>query len=302
MTKDELAEEYSLRISLMALLQTILSDESFSQTLNLSQRKQLSVVSSPTTFSTQFTTDVLLSLVLPNLVWKAGGMASALRKLAAAALFSLLSHYHSKNQAEEEEEEGARTLLDPERISHLIPILHSNLEDTESTTRELSCVCLSMVLEQCSNDTFDGIWESNTRVLDTLYPRLLDLLDDSHNPVRMAACQVLEAFLFLDHSSSSSFKLGMSSLENVTSSLLVQLDDPDREIQESVFRVLLVLLELQYKCITVKDEEKNRGVVKMMERQINASLKSHRDGSRCGLLLDKVRAYHEWDEKKSLRA
>merc|ERR1712172_156734 len=84
-SKDDLAEEYSLRISLMALLQTILSDEGFSRTLGAGPA-----------FSAEFATDVLLSLVLPNLVWKVGGMASALRKLAAATLFSLLGHYRDE--------------------------------------------------------------------------------------------------------------------------------------------------------------------------------------------------------------
>eukprot|EP00578_Thalassiosira_sp_NH16_P018954 CAMPEP_0181092050 /NCGR_PEP_ID=MMETSP1071-20121207/8720_1 /TAXON_ID=35127 /ORGANISM="Thalassiosira sp., Strain NH16" /LENGTH=323 /DNA_ID=CAMNT_0023174221 /DNA_START=165 /DNA_END=1134 /DNA_ORIENTATION=+ len=109
-----------------------------------------------------------------------------------------------------------------------------NLEDTESTTRELTCVCLSLVLEeQVSTETFSKIWETNARVIDTLYPRLLELLDDCHNPVRMAACIALEKFLALAHAAAakSSFDLGLSSLENITSSLLIQLDDPDQEIQ-----------------------------------------------------------------------
>ena len=79
-TSDDLAEEYLLRISLMALLQTILSDGSFSQT----QQSDFSAATSA--FSAQFTTDILLSLVLPNLVWKAS-MASSLRKIAVATLF-----------------------------------------------------------------------------------------------------------------------------------------------------------------------------------------------------------------------
>jgi len=280
-TKDELAEEYSLRISLMALLQTILSDESFSQTLSPRQIET-------STFSARFTTDVLLSLVLPNLVWKVGGMALALRKLAAATLFSLLSHYHNNKQVQQQEK--GTTLLHPETITHLIPILHSNLEDTESTTRELSCICLSMVLEQVSSETFTTIWETNTRVIDTLYPRLLELLDDSHNPVRMAACKALGEFLTLAHvtASTSSFNLGLASMENIASSLLIQLDDPEHEIKEHAFQVLLVLLELQYQDSNGKFHENNKGVVEMMERQIIDSLKSHRDGSFCRLLLEKV--------------
>ena len=284
-TKDELAEEYRIRISLMALLQTILSDESFfSQTLGPRQSETLPTKS---TFSAQFTTDVLLSLVLPNLVWSAGGMASALRKLAAATLFSLLSHYHCHHQKQQERNETSVELLPPEMIAHLIPLLHSNLEDTESTTRELCCVCLSLVLEQVSAETFH----------DTLCPRLLELLDDSHDPVRMAACKTLGEFFTLANAtaSTSSFNhLGHSSVENITSSLFIQLDDPKKEIRDQVFQVLLVLLDT--KC----REEDNNEVVAMIERHTRMALKSHRDGSYCRLLLEKVQEYREWETQKSL--
>jgi len=295
--KDEIAEEYSQRISLMALLQTILSDESFSQTLYPQQSENSPATSA---LSAQFTTDVLLSLVLPNLVWKAGGMASALRKLAAATLFSLLSHCHNEGQAQHQQNEKRSALLHPETTARLIPILHSNLEDIESTTRELSCVCLSLVLEQVSSETFSAIWKQNTQAIDSLYPRLLELLDDSHDPVRMAACSTLEQFLQLAHSaaSKSSFNLEFSSLENITSSLLIQLDDPNHEIQDHVFQVLSSLLELQYQEYTTKCRDKNKRVVEMIERQINTSTKSHRDDFYCRLLLEKIDEYHKWKKKE----
>ncbi|KAL7549988.1 hypothetical protein ACHAWF_013244 [Thalassiosira exigua] len=283
-SKDEMMEAYSLRISLMALLQTVLSDGSFfSQTEGLTPAL--------TTFSAQFAADVLLSLVLPNLVWKAGGLASALRKLSAATLFSLLSHQSNhREQRHQGCNEATSGFLHPEAVSNLIPLLHSNLDDTESTTRELSCACLSLVLEHVSVETFCSIWEANTRVIDTLYPRLLELLDDSHDPVRIAACNALEGFLYLECSvaSNSSFRLGLSSLENITSSLLIQLDDPDVEIQERVFRVLSSLLELQYQKNKCTHLERGKGVVEMMKRLFEESLSSHRDGSYCHSLLEKI--------------
>ncbi|KAL9186251.1 hypothetical protein ACHAXT_005489 [Thalassiosira profunda] len=268
--KDELAEEYSLRIALMALLQTILADKSFSQTLSPREKTELGPAAS--SFSAQFTTDVLLSLVLPNLVWKAGGMAAALRKLAAATLFSLLSHYQAHD--------GSSTgLLHAETATHLIPILHSNLEDTESTTRELSCVCLCMVLEQVSPETFQAIWETNARVIDTLHPRLLALLDDSHDPVRMAACKTILAFLKIAHATTagSSFELGNSALENIASTLLVQLDDPDEDIRESVLGVVSAMLLLY------RDERK---VIEMMEHHLRVSVDTHRDGEHLDMELE----------------
>ena len=95
---------------------------------------------------------------------------------------------------------------------------------------------------------------SNDRVIDTLHPRLLGLLDNSHSPVRVAAAGTLRTLISLSHD------LGLSSLEDITSCLLIHLDDPDPATQESV---LACLLELQY-----QDAYGNKGVIEMMERQI----------------------------------
>lgn len=293
-THDDVAEEYSLRISLMSLLQTILSDGSFSETLNDNTSS-----SSTASFSKQFTTDVLLSLVLPNLVWKAGGLASALRKLSAATLFSLLSH-HCIIQHENRNISNEPKTPYPETLTHLIPILHSNLEDTESITRELCCTCLSLVLEQVSKSDFQAMWEANTQIVDTLYPRLLTLLDDSHNPVRVAACRTLEQFLSITHhspSSSPTCRLELSSFEDITTTLMIQLDDPDQEVQKHVFQTLMVILDLQF-----QDAKKHNGhhlsemqikVVEMMERHSKAALKSHRNGQHCDLLIKKIQEYKQ---------
>lgn len=284
-TKDEQAEEYSLRIALMALLQTILSEESFYQTFDPRQKELAPAVS---ILSAQLT--ILLSLVLPNLVWRPGSMASALRKLAVATLFSLLS--------------GKAALIHQEIVSYLIPLLLSNLEDTESTTRELSCVCLSLVLQQVSPDISSAIGGANTQNfdIDSIYPRLLELLDDCHCPVRLAACRTLKDCIILTHASASntSFKLGAISLTKITSSLLIHLDDPEQEIKDHVFQVLAVLIELQCQDDATRSRSEKREVVEMIERQITASVRSHQDGSNCRALLEKIKKYHKWQKDTSL--
>ena len=203
-------------------------------------------------------------------------MASTLRKVAVAALHAFLKHCNDTDAT-----------IRPGMISQLIPLLHSNLEDYESTTRELSCACLSMVLEHISVETFCAIWQTNYRVIDTICPQLLELLDDSHDPVRIAACMALEKYLALAHgasiSSSSSFDLDLSSVENVTTSLLIQLDDPDKEVQDSVFQVLSELLQLHS-----NEEYVDIKVVDMMKKYIKVSLASHRDASYCQILLAKI--------------
>ena len=264
-TTDDLAEEYSLRISLMALLQTILSDESFHQTLCPQQKGLLNVV--PTTFSSQFTTDVLLSLVLPNLVWRPGAMASALRKIAVATLFSLLS--------------GTANLFYPDIIARLIPVLLTNLDDSESTTRELSCVCLSMVLQNSSNEISSIVDKSKNRVIDAMYPQFLGLLDDFHHPVRLAACRALKEYIVQTHALAPK---SAKSIETITVDLLVHLDDPNQEIKDRIFQVLVVLIKLHCQDDPI--------TLEMLKGQINLSLRSHEDGSYCSLLLEELGKYH----------
>lgn len=208
--KDGVAEEYSLRITLMSLLQSILSDKTFHSLEDVSAN----------------IAEILLSLVLPNLAWRPGGLASALRKLSVATVFALLRHLKRDDEA---------SALHSDTLTQLIPVLHSCLEDTESCTRELACVCLSLVLEQASTKMIQTIWETDARILDTLQPRLLSLLDDSHNPVRLAACRALKRLFTLAHCE-------LSSSEKVVSSLTVYLlDDEGQELKEQVHGVLEVL-------------------------------------------------------------
>lgn len=281
LTQDELAEEYSLRITILALLQTILSDDSFYQ--NLGYPGAFS------SFSAEFTVDVLLSLILPNLVWRSGSMASSLRKLAVATLFSLLS--------------GKSNLVRPDTVAYLIPVLNSNLGDTDPTTRELSCVCLSLVLQQVSSDIYATIGKSSTQIIDSLGSRLLELLDDDADPVRLAGCHTLKDYIFLTHTSAanSSFSHEAASVENIISTLLIQLDDPDQEIQDNVFQVLAYLIELQSRDHTTRSSSEKREIVQMMERHINESLRSHQDGSYCQVLLERIKSYHEREKKTSLK-
>ncbi len=72
----------------MSLLQAILSDGSFENVFETVSPIHLVI-------SKNFSTDILLSLVLPNLVWRSGGLAAALRKLSVAIIFLLFSHHQT---------------------------------------------------------------------------------------------------------------------------------------------------------------------------------------------------------------
>ena len=267
--KEDSDEEYSLRISLMSLLQAILSDDSFSEGPSM-QSKSTETDQTSSQFTSQFTFDILLSLVLPNLVWKSGGVAAALRKLSVATLLALLSHHGNH-----------LSIMDHESYRFLLPILHSNLDDTESTTRELSCACLSLIFDRIPSVVLKELWNTDTRVIDTLHPRLLTLLDDSHDPVRLVALKTIESFLAivlsLDHGLSDSSYLGLSSLESIVKSLVLTLDDPESSIQKQSFNVLSTLVDIAHKM-----HDKN--VISLIEKHTVEGEKSHRDEKYCKML------------------
>eukprot|EP00984_Skeletonema_dohrnii_P016508 scaffold7349_cov129-Skeletonema_dohrnii-CCMP3373.AAC.13 len=244
--KEGEPEEYSLRITLMSVLQCILSDKTFHSLEDASGPKI-----SPA--------GIILSLVLPNLVWRAGGLASALRKLSVATVFSVLCHMKGTAEA---------SALHSDILAQLIPVLHSCLEDTEPSTRELACVCLSLVLEQSSSEMIQAIWETNARIVDTLQHSLLSLLDDNHSPTRLAACRALKSFLTL-----------RSPSEKVVSSLIVHLDDDEQEVKEQVHLVLETVL--------LEEKARDRGakVLATANRCLKGALHTHRDGSYCSSLL-----------------
>ncbi|EJK65954.1 hypothetical protein THAOC_13148 [Thalassiosira oceanica] len=238
--RDIDADEYSLRIALMSLLQTILSDGSFFQ--NSAPIGQRDTVADA--FKSDLTTDVILSLVIPNMVWSSGGMSAALRKLSIATLFSLLSRYGKVHR----QNEGDCASLKLETVAHLIPILHSNLDDGDATTRELTCVCLAFTLVQTTPAMMVTISEDNSKVLGNLQSRLTDMLDDSSNPVRIAACGALDELLELAHSTSklSTYGLGAGALRDTCKTLLVHESDSDHPDVQSKVAVTLAKLLSRY--------------------------------------------------------
>ncbi len=251
--KEEEPEEYSLRITLMSLLQCILSDNTFHSIQHVSSGKITP-------------TNIILSLVLPNLVWRAGGLASALRKLSVATVFSLLCHMKRVDEA---------SALHSDTLAQLIPVLHSCLEDTEPTTREIAAVCLALILEQSSSEVIQTIWITDARILDTLQPSLLSLLDDNHNPTRIAACRALKSIL-----------TQRSPSEKALSSLIVHLDDDDQEVKEQVHGVLHTVLELLLLSNTYDETRDCSGkVLATANRYLNDALQTHRDRSYCSSLI-----------------
>ncbi|XP_071267751.1 dynein axonemal assembly factor 5 isoform X2 [Salvelinus alpinus] len=160
----------------------------------------------------------LLELLLPNLVWKAGRTAAAIRTSALSCLLALLQG-------------GAippsQLLAVEERLS---PQVLSALEEDSQLSRLLACRSLSTLLKLIGPSLHPD-------ALNNIYPEVLKRLDDSSEEVRGVALRALGlwlASLGKDYNS----QLYSQHLEVLFQQLLLHLDDPDSRVQDTVLEVL----------------------------------------------------------------
>uniref|UniRef100_A0AAZ3S4F4 Uncharacterized protein n=1 Tax=Oncorhynchus tshawytscha TaxID=74940 RepID=A0AAZ3S4F4_ONCTS len=154
----------------------------------------------------------LLELLLPNLVWKAGRTAAAIRTSALCCLLALLQG-------------GA--IPPKERLS---PQVLSALEEDSQLSRLLACRSLSTLLKLIGPSLHPD-------ALNNIYPEVLKRLDDSSEEVRGVALRALGlwlASLGKDYNS----QLYSQHLEVLFQQLLLHLDDPDSHVQDTVLEVL----------------------------------------------------------------
>ncbi|CAM9961025.1 unnamed protein product, partial [Phaeothamnion confervicola] len=187
----------------------------------------------------------------PNLVWRAGVAAATVRKATVAALYTML--------------QGGRLLvpaLAETAPQQLLPVLKTNIEDQDPTTRHLSCLCLARCLEMLPL----ALGEAPVR---EIYPELLKRLDDSSDDVRKAACRALTALF----AASPPENVRGTVLEYSTEQLLVHLDDQDGDIQESALAVLAAAAAID---------------PGMVRKKALAARPSHRDPRHCDRLLTQI--------------
>ena len=153
--------------------------------------------------------------LLPNCVWRAGRVASTIRKVALICLYTLLR----------DKRIPPSTLY--EVVPPLLPVLKTDLEDYDASSRQLVALSMERIFTMLPR-AFD---EEPIR---QLYPELLKRLDDSSDDVRRAVCGALRAFL--GAAAPEVFAAGI--LDYMLDQLLVHLDDQDPSIQEAVHEVL----------------------------------------------------------------
>ncbi|XP_034000207.1 dynein assembly factor 5, axonemal-like [Trematomus bernacchii] len=160
----------------------------------------------------------LCDVLLPNLVWRAGRSAAAVRTSALSCLLALL---HG----------GAITpgqlLCLEEKVS---PQVLSALEEDSQMARLLACRSLSIILRLIGASL-------HPEALNKIYPVLLKRLDDSSEEVRSVALQALGLWL---SSLTKDYppELYAAHLQLLFQQLLLYLDDPDDSVQGQVLEIL----------------------------------------------------------------
>uniref|UniRef100_A0A8C8DHG9 Dynein axonemal assembly factor 5 n=1 Tax=Oryzias sinensis TaxID=183150 RepID=A0A8C8DHG9_9TELE len=195
----------------------------------------------------------LCNILLPNLVWKAGRTAGALRTSALSCLLALL---HG----------GAITpgqlLCLEEKLS---PHVLSSLEEDSQMGRLMACRSLSAMLKLIGRSMRQD-------TLNQIYPELLKRLDDSNAEVRAAALHGVGLW-FSSLTKDYSSELCAPHLQLLFQQLLLHLDDPNPAVQDQVLEIL-----------------KKASVVHpvLLKREAEAAKDKHRSPVYCQQLLQHI--------------
>uniref|UniRef100_A0A672RML2 Dynein assembly factor 5, axonemal-like n=1 Tax=Sinocyclocheilus grahami TaxID=75366 RepID=A0A672RML2_SINGR len=171
---------------------------------------------------------VMQDLLLPNLVWRSGRSAAAVR---SAALSCLLAVLH-----------GVVLSVEETLSTQLI----SALEEDSKLARLLACRSLHSLLKLTTQ-------QLNADSLNKIYPELLKRVDDSSEDVRVEALKSLSSW-FSSLGKNYDPQSCRPHLEFLFQQLLLYMDDPNTKIQDSVLEVLKVASEVDGRLLQQQTE------------------------------------------------
>ncbi|GFG28909.1 hypothetical protein Cfor_12253 [Coptotermes formosanus] len=190
---------------------------------NIVCREELKQAPESRTFLIKLVEDV----IIPNLVWRAGRTAEAIRTAAISCLYATFQH-SADSTSPFTVSDTLATVMEP-----LTPLLLTLVEDSSKKTRLITCrtLCrLMKLLRMIGLHTADLVHQ--------IYPVVLKRLDDVSDDVRQAAVMTLvKTFKPLppDYCTEVSF----GHLEVLFGTMLIHLDDPDPGFQHIVLGMKL---------------------------------------------------------------
>ncbi|CAF1284107.1 unnamed protein product [Adineta steineri] len=160
---------------------------------------------------------IINECILPNMQWKAGRTAGAIRATAIATLWSLF-------QAKSFSFEQSTTSM-----NEIFQSVLGMLDDDDRLTRMNCCYVLQALF---SND--DAIRTIDNDRLHKAYPDLLKRLDDVSDDIRLLVCSTVNAYIQAFHGDFT-IELYRAHVEDIAKILLIHMDDQNTQIQNAVF-------------------------------------------------------------------
>ena len=156
---------------------------------------------------------VLHTVLLPTIVWRGGRAAATVRKVALVCLYGVLRL----------EEVGVllRGQVLGELMPLFLPVLQTNLEDSDATSRHLVALSLGRLFSLL---TLSSPSSAPPKQVQQLCPELVKRLNDASDDVRLAACLALQSLFALPD---VYFLFTNETLEGAVDALLVHLDEAE---------------------------------------------------------------------------
>jgi dynein assembly factor 5 len=162
---------------------------------------------------------ILRSILVPNLVWRAGRIAEAMRLQAAAVMHGVFARGL------------VSAALAKEVRAELFPVLHTNIDDDE------------LQLRMAIVKIFESVFALTTEHLD--YTELTDLhrdflkrMDDSNDTMRIEVCKMYKVFMEHCFPPYEVYDVNNQHFGYMCKIFLVHLDDANPEVQRAVFSLL----------------------------------------------------------------
>ncbi|CAF0863407.1 unnamed protein product [Adineta ricciae] len=207
---------------------------------------------------TPYLTMLINECILPNMQWKAGRTAGAIRATAIATLWSL---FQAKSFSFQQCSSSTNDIF--------VSVL-GMLDDDDRLTRMNSCYVLQALF---SND--DAIRTIDNDRLHKAYPDLLKRLDDVNDDIRLAVCSTLNAYVHAFHGDFNA-ELYRSHLEDIAKVLLIHMDDQNTQVQNAVFDTIVrFATELQ-------------GAPESFITEIRNVKHKHRNQKLCDTLIERI--------------
>lgn len=156
--------------------------------------------------------EILNQMIIPNIVWKAGRSAGALRMTACASLVLLMQNKAIKTIS-----------LNGESIDKMIKMLLSTLDDDNKSTRLYVARVFLMALDYYGH-------RLDKDQLHKLYPEFIKRLDDQSEEIRLEILKIFYVYFSCLNQNYDKI-LYQAHLEMIFENLLLYLDDANQEFQ-----------------------------------------------------------------------